>query len=344
MQNAPLLIDAAAGLYCPIGDFHIDPHTPVRSAVLTHAHSDHASRGHAQYLACRAGEAVYRYRLGAEANLQFVDYGERVTHNGVTISFHPAGHVLGSAQIRVEHQGEVWVASGDYKLTPDPTCAPFEPVRCHTFITEATFGLPLYRWPAPAQVMGDINAWWRDNREQGKVSLVLAYAFGKAQRVLAGVDASIGPLFTHGAVEPLNDAYRAQGVALPPTRYVGAIEKKSEFEGGLVIAPPSAQGTTWTRRFGKLSTGFASGWMLVRGARRRRALDRGFVLSDHADWPELLQAIESARAERVYVTHGYIDELVRWLNERGQFALPLKMNFHGEGEPPIENVAESMAV
>ena len=321
-----------SGLYCERGDFYIDPSLPVKKAILTHAHADHTYRGSENYLVPTEGELLSRIRLGDEAVIESMPYGETRTINGVKISFHPAGHVLGSSQIRVEHKGEIWVASGDYKLTPDATCAPFEFVRCHKFITEATFGLPIYRWTPTEIVFEQINEWWRRNRERGKVSLIGAYSLGKAQRVMNGVDRSIGKIFTHGAVERLTEAYRQLGVDLPETKYVGDVENKKDFAGSLVVAPPSAIGSNWVRHFGSHSTGFASGWMIVRGARRRKAVDRGFVLSDHADWGELQTAIRETHAETVFVTHGFIPELVRWLNENNINAKPLKTQYVGEEE------------
>lgn len=318
-----------AGLYCEAGDFHIDPWRPVPRAVITHAHSDHASFGHEHYLVARAGEHVIRRRLG-EVSLQALEYGEAIAVNGVRVSLHPAGHVLGSAQVRLERGGEVWVVSGDYKLQADPTCAAFEPVVCDTFITESTFGLPIYRWRAPAETFADVERWWRENQAVDRASVVYAYALGKAQRLLASVDASSGPIYTHGAVESLNAAYRAAGVALPPTQPVAATGRGHDFSRALVVAPPSAQGTPWLRRFGDYADAFASGWMQIRGIRRRRAVDRGFALSDHADWPGLLTAIEATRASRVYVTHGYSEPLVRWLSERGLDAQSLATRFTGE--------------
>lgn len=345
MKTTELITLTERGLYCEAGDFFIDPWQPVARAVVTHAHADHAYAGHQAYLVSRAGERLFRARLGDEAKIETVEYGETRSFNGVRVSLHPAGHVLGSAQVRVEWHGEVWVVSGDYKTVPDPTCAPFEPGRCHSLITEATFGLPIYRWPAPAQVANEINTWWRQNRERGKASLLLAYALGKAQRLLASVDASIGSIFTHGSVERLNEAYRQSGVALPPTTYAGAVTKKAEFAGALIVAPPSAWGTTWTRRFGPHSTAFASGWMRIRGTRRRKAVDQGFVLSDHADWAELQGAIEASEAEQVWVTHGYIAPLVRWLQEQGRDARSLKTLFRGEeAETAEEETADAEGV
>ena len=325
------------GLYCQRGDFYIDPWKPVKRAVVTHAHADHTYRGNEIYLVPKEGERLSRIRIDEGAAIETLPYGEVRTINGVSVSFHPAGHILGSAQARVEFGGEIWVVSGDYKLTPDPTCAPFEPVKCHHFITEATFGLPIYRWPRTEDVMDEINGWWRRNVERGKSSVIFAYSLGKSQRILKGIDASIGPIFTHGAVERLTQAYRESGVDLPPTTYAGSVTNKKEFVGSLVVAPPSAQQMVgWLRKFGSYSTAFASGWMMVRGARRQRAVDRGFVVSDHADWPELQTAIAAAEAETVYVTHGFSHEMVRWLREQGTNALELKTHFMGDDGADLE--------
>lgn len=335
MKRGSLISLTSRGLYCRQGDFYIDPWKPVDRAVLTHAHSDHAYRGNRKYLVAAEGAALARIRLEPDAKIESQKYGARRTINEVKVSFHPAGHILGSAQVRIEHKGEIWVVSGDYKLTPDPTCAAFETVKCHNFITEATFGLPIYRWPPPEQVFCEINQWWLRNRERGKASVIFAYSLGKAQRVLAGIDRSVGPIFTHGAVERLTQAYRQAGVDLAPTTYAGSVTNKKDFAGSLIVGPPSAQATTWLRRFGPQSTGFASGWMLVRGARRQRTVDRGFVLSDHADWPELNQAIRATGAETVYVTHGFSEEIVRWLNETGMHAIALKTQYVGDDAPEM---------
>jgi putative mRNA 3-end processing factor len=336
-----LVIQRPEGLYCPPGDFYVDPWRPVDRAVITHAHADHARTGHAHYLAARDAEHVLRARLG-RIDLQLAGYGEAVTINGVRVSLHPAGHVLGSAQVRLEHQGRVWVVSGDYKLGADPTCAPFEPVACETFITESTFGLPVYRWAPDAEVFAQVNGWWQANAAAGRASVLLCYAFGKAQRVLARVDASIGPIVVHGAVEPLNAAYRASGVMLPATQRLGDVTDKAALRCALVLAPPSAAGSPWMRRFGDYSDAFASGWMQLRGVRRRRALDRGFVLSDHADWPGLMQAIGATGAQRVIVTHGQIPIVVRWLAEQGLRAEAFATEYGDEAmEAATETAAEA---
>ncbi|MEK8091725.1 ligase-associated DNA damage response exonuclease [Methylocystis sp. IM3] len=331
-----LITATPQGLYCPQGDFHIDPWRPVARAVVTHGHSDHARRGSARYLCHRDCAPILLRRLG-DISIETLDYGERIEINGVAVSLHPAGHVLGSAQVRVECGGEVWVASGDYKTEPDGVSAPFEPVRCHVFITESTFGLPIYRWRPQHEIMADVNAWWRENAEAGRASVMFAYGLGKAQRLLAHVDPAIGPIVAHGAVEPINDIYRRQGVALPPTRLVSQMSGKDAFARALVIAPPSTAGTAWTRRFGEYSDAFASGWMQIRGNRRRRGFDQGFPLSDHADWPGLLAAIKATGAARIHVTHGAAGALTRYLRETG---LDARMMHTEYGEEEAESAAD----
>jgi putative mRNA 3-end processing factor len=318
-----------SGLYCDAGDFFIDPWRPVARAVVTHAHSDHLTSGCGSYLVSERGVGVSRERLGQwKDRVEGIPFGESRTINGVRVSLHPAGHILGSAQIRLELDGEVWVASGDYKTDPDPTCDAWEPVRCHTFITESTFGLPIYRWPSPRAVFAGVNGWWRENVAAGRVSLLFGYGLGKAQRLLAGLDPSIGPILVHGAVERMTTLYRQAGIDLPPTEYATAA--RGAASGAMIVAPPSADASAWARKFGAQSTAFASGWMLVRGARRRRSVDRGFTLSDHVDWPQLLSAISATGAERVLVTHGFTGPVVRWLRDHGLRADALATRYEGE--------------
>jgi putative mRNA 3-end processing factor len=330
LHDSPLLTLTDAGLYCPQGDFFIDPWGPAAKAIITHAHADHARRGMGGYLAASPGLGVLRRRLGPEAVIDSLDYGAAIDINGVHLSLHPAGHILGSAQVRLERNGEVWGVSGDYKTAADPTCAPFEPIRCHTFVTESTFGLPIYRWPSHDLIREEIHNWWRENQEEGRASVLFAYALGKAQRVLANLDPALGPIFGHGAVENMNQEYRAAGVPLPPTTLVSDAVDKTAWPRALIIAPPSAQRSLWLRRFGDHATAFVSGWMLIRGARRRRVVERGFVLSDHADWDGLLSAITATGAQRVFVTHGQIVPLVNLLRERGLEAFGLQTQFEGE--------------
>ncbi|MEM9032479.1 MAG: ligase-associated DNA damage response exonuclease [Pseudomonadota bacterium] len=328
-MTEPVLSVTGQGLYCAAGDFHIDPWRPVERALITHGHADHARAGHHRYLATNAALPVMHHRLGAISS-EGIEFGEARSIGSAKVSFHPAGHVPGSAQIRVEVGGEVWVVSGDYKTEPDGLSEPFEPVRCHTFISECTFGLPVFNWRSQDAVAAEINAWWTANGRAGKISVLGAYSLGKAQRLLASLDPSNGPILTHGAVEGTNRVMRDQGLNLPVTIPVTPETRGSEYPGALILAPPSALGTSWMRRFGTVSTAFASGWMALRGVRRRRAADRGFVLSDHADWRGLNAAIAETGAERVLVTHGYTAPFAKWLGERGYDAGVLATEFEGE--------------
>ena len=326
----PLIQVTPQGLYCESGDFYIDPWAPVDRCVISHAHSDHAQPGSRSYLTSLPGELILRSRLGPDAAVEAIAYGERIKLKDVHVSLHPAGHILGSSQVRIERDGEVWVLSSDYKTQSDRTCEPFELQRCHTFITESTFGLPIFRWRPAQEVIDEINSWWRANASAGKCSVLFGYALGKAQRILAYLDESIGPIYLHGAIERLTQCYREAGIELPRTTYVGEIAKGTKFGGSIVLAPPSAQNSVWMRQFGSVSTAFASGWMRIRGTRRRKSVDRGFVLSDHADWHELNDVIRATGAERILVTHGYSSEMVQWLRESGFDAEALATHFEGE--------------
>jgi putative mRNA 3-end processing factor len=324
-----LLTFTQNGIYCPPADVYIDPWRPVKKALVTHGHSDHSRWGHEKYLAHHDSVPIIKHRLG-EINIMGVEYGEFIKVNDVNFSFHPAGHIPGSAQVRVEYKGEVWVVSGDYKLEDDGFSVPFEPVRCHTFITECTFGLPVFRWKPQEEVMASINDWWKNNREKNLTSVLIAYSLGKAQRLINHLDPSIGTIYTHGAIENMNEVIRVMGKSLGTTKRVTADLKKEDFRGALVLAPPSAIGSTWMRKFQPFSLGIASGWMALRGTRRRRAADRGFVLSDHADWDGLNQAIKDTGAERIITTHGYTEIFTNWLKEQGYVAITEKTTFEGE--------------
>ncbi|HWD17678.1 MAG TPA: ligase-associated DNA damage response exonuclease [Verrucomicrobiae bacterium] len=327
-----LLQTTERGIYCPAGDFYIDPWRPVDRAVITHGHSDHARAGSRQYLTEESGRGVLRARLGPEAVIETVRYGESLTRDGVRVSLHPAGHILGSAQVRIERAGEIAVVSGDYKVEADGLCAPFEAVRCHTFVTESTFGLPIYRWRPQAEIFREINDWWRENQSQERTSVLFCYSLGKAQRLLHGLDGALGPIFLHGAAESMTVAYEEAGVTFPAWSKPDVALAKNSAGRAMVLAPMSADNTPWLRKFGDVSTAFASGWMTIRGARRRRSLDRGFVLSDHADWRGLLEAIDATGAEDVWVTHGYTAPVVRWLQEHGRRATAVETRFAAEGE------------
>ncbi len=358
-SGSDLLISTDDGLYCPEGGFHIDPWKVVERAVVTHAHSDHVTAGCGSYLCSTSGRRVLRERLGKEATISGEDFGTMIRMRGVRVSLHPAGHILGSAQVRVERRvangggvrkGEVWVFSGDYKIESDLTCQAFEPVPCDVFITESTFGLPIYRWGRTSDEFGRVNAWWRANAAQERTSVLFAYALGKAQRLLAGIDPAIGPIAVHGAIDRFNKAYRDEGVSLPDAPHAIG-ETVSLVRGrGLLIAPPSALGSPWIRKFASTEQGFsaavASGWMQVRGTRRRKAVDRGFVVSDHADWPGLLQAIKATGATRVGITHGYVRQFAQWLSESGYdtFALPTRYEGEREDDGAGSNLGEQESV
>ncbi len=330
-MSEPVLTFTDRGIYCPAADVYIDPWRPVDRALITHGHADHARAGMGHYLCTDTAAPVIRHRLG-EIDVQTVGFGEPLSLGGARVSFHPAGHVPGSAQIRVEVGGEVWVVSGDYKLDADGVSEPFEPVRCDAFITECTFGLPVFNWAPPDEVARDINGWWARNAAAGRYSICGAYSLGKAQRILAALDPSIGPILTHGAIEGTNEVLRGQGIALPETQRVTPETDFKAMKGAFVLAPPSALGSTWAGRFRPASTAFASGWMALRGVRRRRAADRGFVMSDHADWAGLNRAIRETGAERVFVTHGYTSVFQRWLAEQGYDAGVVETEFDADDD------------
>jgi putative mRNA 3-end processing factor len=327
-----MLEETAAGLYCPGGDFHIDPWHPVRRAIITHAHGDHARPGSAAYLCVAPCAPLLARRFGSDATIESLRYGQRVTIGSVDLSFHPAGHVLGSAQIRLESASGVWVLSGDYKRAPDPTCEPFEPIACQTFISESTFGLPIYRWDATEDVVTEILQWWKVNQDRGLTSVLFCYTLGKAQRLLAELGRMVDtPVYVHGMMMPMIDVYRERGIAMLPTLPLIEKPRGTSFAGQLVLAPLSARGTPWMRRLGEISDAFVSGLMRVRGVRRQRAFDRGFVLSDHADWPAILQTISETGATRVLTTHGHAEALARFL--KGQDVESNVIRTAWEGEP-----------
>jgi putative mRNA 3-end processing factor len=326
-----VLVETPVGLYCPDGDFYIDPWAPVARAVITHAHGDHARAGSAAYLCASDCAPLLARRLGQSTLIEPHPYGSRVTLGDVRLSFHPAGHILGSAQVCIEGSQGVWVASGDFKRAPDPTCQQFEPIRCDTFVTESTFGLPIYCWDSTDSVMQDIVSWWDDNRARGLTSVLFCYTLGKAQRLLAELRRFVDrPVLVHGKMLQMIEAYRAAGVKLADTSALIERPKGASTAGELVLAPLSARGTPWMRRLGDHSDAFASGLMRVRGVRRQRAFDRGFVLSDHADWPSLLHTIAESGAERVLVTHGHAEPLARYLAEQGVESGIIRTAWEGE--------------
>ena len=337
---AELLECTPRGLYCPAGDFYVDPWDKVDYAILTHAHADHARWGCKRYLAAKSCESLLRVRLSNQIDLQTLSYGEPLRINDALVSLHPAGHILGSAQVRIEVAGKVALITGDYKLQADPTCVAWEPVRCDLMVTESTFGLPVFRWPETPSVIRELIGWWHENQSQGRTSLLLAYSVGKAQRVLAEVLNACGldvaqKIAVHGAMLGPNRAYRAAGVELPEFPSAASLSSDHDWSQSLVIGPPSSPSTGWVKRFSNPSLAMASGWMAIRGTRRRRSVDRGFVLSDHVDWPDLLTAIDTCQPEQVWVTHGFSEVVSRYLSERGMAAEVLQTRFAGEESEPV---------
>ena len=329
MTNKGLLVHTALGLYCPKADVYLDPWKPVKKAILSHGHADHARWGSSSYLCTPTAAPVIKYRLG-DINLETLPFGEEKLINGVSFLFHPAGHVLGSAQIKVSYKGEMVVFSGDYKTANDGFSEAFEPVKCHTFITESTFGLPVYHWQDQKWVFNEMEEWCKNNRNNGQLSILYGYSLGKAQRILQGLPESVGPIFTHSTIEAVLNVMRNQGVSLKNTIPVNEHLTRADLVSGVIIAPPAVQNSNWLKKFEPIRNGVVSGWMALRGARRRRNADKGFVLSDHADWEGLNEAISLTGAENVFVTHGYTDILSKWLIDKGLNAHPLETNFEGD--------------
>ncbi|RTY87522.1 ligase-associated DNA damage response exonuclease [Flavobacterium sp. GT3R68] len=314
-MKIPLLAFNDKGIYCQQADVYLDPWRPVTNAIISHGHADHSRWGHKNYITHHTNVPIIRHRLG-EINVTGKDWNETFVINNVKFSLHPAGHIIGSAQIRVEHKDEVWVFTGDYKTEDDGIAVPYEVVKCNAFITECTFGLPAFKWQPQAEVMEDINNWWMENKAEGKTSVLFGYSLGKAQRLLKYLNPEIGTIFTHGAIENMTEVIRPM-VDLPPTVRITKETKKDAFTGNMVLAPPSAHGSIWIRKMTPFVTGSASGWMAFRGGRRRRAIDKGFVLSDHCDWYGLLDSIKATGAEKIICTHGYTDILSKYLIELG---------------------------
>lgn len=318
------------GIYCPQADVYIDPWRPVAKAIITHAHSDHARWGMKHYLCHEKSKKILLYRLGNDISIETKKYNDPFSINGVTFSLHPAGHVIGSSQIRVEYKGEVWVVSGDYKTENDGISDTFEPVKCNTFITECTFGLPIYDWQNQQNVFAEMITWIKQNEHEGINSVIFAYALGKAQRIIQNLYPEISEIYTHGAIENTNRVIRESGIQIAPTILINKDTDLKKLKGKTIIAPPSAQDSPWLRKLEPYKTAMASGWMALRGARRRRNIDKGFVLSDHADWKGLNNAIKNTACETVIATHGYTEIFSKWLREIGYNAITEKTQFEGE--------------
>lgn len=319
------------GLYCALGDFYIDPWEKVQTAVITHGHGDHAHWGMGEYIAVKESEHILRKRIG-DAKTTLHAYGEVFRMGEVDVSFHPAGHILGSSQVRIQYKDEIWVFTGDFKRDLDLTCKPFEVVPCDVFISEATFSLPVYRWPDFRQEMKQVYEWWMKNREEGFNSVLCCYALGKAQRIIAGLrELTDEPIWVHGTVDELNQSYAKTGLSWPNVHKV-PLESKEKFKGAMILCPPSALGSSWNKRLSPKKVAFASGWMRLRGNRRRKGYERGFVISDHADWPSLIRTVKETGCRKVYFTHGNTDAIVKYLREEGLSAYDLKMPYDSDGE------------
>ena len=331
----PLIEFTDCGLFCRQGNFYIDPWKPVDRAVITHAHSDHARPGSHHYLCHPFSKPILELRLGINS-YQCLEWHDKLFINGVQLSLHPAGHIIGSSQVRLEYNGEVWVISGDYKLEDDGVSGRFEPVRCNTFISESTFGLPIYHWKPQQYLFDCMIEWINKNKEKGKTSVLIAYSLGKAQRVLQGLKDTAQPVFVHGAIWNLHQVLSQAGWTLPLVHRITPETPKNLLAGSVVIAPPGAEGSPWMKRFYPYAVGVCSGWMQVRGNVRRKNVDAGFALSDHADWEGLLTAVKATGAEKVFVTHGFQAAFSRYLNEIGIEAAEVKTEYGGEEEETLE--------
>ncbi|WP_127845970.1 ligase-associated DNA damage response exonuclease [Psychroflexus aestuariivivens] len=327
-MKTPLLAFNQNGIYCAVADVYIDPWKRVDKAIITHGHADHSRWGNKKYITHHHNIPIMKHRLG-DIDVGGKNYGETFTINNVKFSLHPAGHIVGSSQVRVEYKGEVWVCSGDYKTEDDGVSTPFEPIKCHTFITECTFGLPAFKWKSQTEVMSEINNWWKENKTEERTSVLFGYSLGKAQRLLKHLDTDIGEIYTHGAIENMTDVLRLM-IDFPSTKLITKETTKKELNGNLVLAPPSAHGSTWIRKMVPFVTASASGWMTFRSARRRRAIDKGFVMSDHCDWDGLLSSIKATKCEKVICTHGYTEIFSKYLREIGYDARTEATQYEGE--------------
>lgn len=342
MNQMALISFTNKGIYCKAGDFYIDPWRPVKLAVTTHGHADHVKWGNAAYLCHELTKPVLDQRLGTDLKVETLPYGKEISINGVKLSLFPAGHVIGSAQIRLEHKGEVCVVSGDYKTEYDGISTAFEPVKCHTFVSESTFGLPIYKWQAQHIIFDQIREWISGNHDRGKTSVLVAYSLGKAQRLIRGL-AGYDEIYVHNSIANLNERFREAGVALPETIRISAETRKEDLQNGIVIVPPALAEGRWIKNLHHAATGVCSGWMQVRAGRRWRNADAGFALSDHADWPGLLSAIKATGAEKVYVTHGYTATFSKYLNEIGIASEEVKTQYGNEEEEENIPVQEGIA-
>ncbi|PZP48867.1 MAG: ligase-associated DNA damage response exonuclease [Pseudopedobacter saltans] len=331
MDKYDLLDFRSEGIYCPIGKFYIDPWKPVDLAVITHGHADHAKWGMKKYLCHQFTAPILRSRISPDIQIETLDYHQTIYINGVKLSLHPAGHIIGSAQIRLEYKGKVVVVSGDYKLQNDGITTPFESVKCHEFITESTFGLPIYNWLSIEQQNEQLRQWVLHNQQIGKTSVFIGYSLGKSQRIMKALE-GMGDIFVHYSITTLNEAYESVGIDLPAWQPVDLRENVKHLDQQIVLLPPALFDSKVIKKIPNASEAICSGWMQVRGARRWRSADAGFAISDHADWQDLLTAVKATGAEKVYVTHGQTAIFSKYLNEIGIHAVELHTEFGNEEE------------
>lgn len=326
------------GIYCIPGKFYLDPWFPVECAVISHGHADHARWGNKHYLCHHDSKAILKHRIGQDISIESIGYNDPKNINGVEVRFFPAGHIIGSAQIRLEYKGYVIVFSGDYKTQPDYISAPYEPVKCHEFITESTFGLPIYKWKSEDQLRDELHHWIRQNQQNNRTSVFIGYSLGKAQRIMKLVE-NTDQVFVHSAIHNLNNAIHSSGIDLPETHLLEPDFDKKLVENKVVILPPALLDSRLLKRIPNAATAICSGWMQIRGNRRWRAVDAGFSVSDHADWDGLISAVKATEAEKVYVTHGSQATFSKYLNEIGIEAEEVKTEY---GENELETKEESI--
>ena len=330
------------GIYCIPGKFYLDPWFPVEKAIISHGHADHAKWGMKHYLCHDDSKAILKHRIGPEISIESLPYNKAQTINGVKVSFHPAGHIIGSAQIRLEHKGHVVVFSGDYKVKDDYLTTAFEPVKCHEFITESTFGLPIYNWQKEEVLQKKMQDWVVNNQSMNRTSVFIGYSLGKAQRIMKLME-GVSDIYVHSAIHNINEAILSSGINLPKTKRWSLEVDKKEIQNKIVIVPPALIGSNMIKKIPNGATAICSGWMQIRGNRRWQSVDAGFPISDHADWNGLISAVKATGAEKVYVTHGSQATFSKYLNEIGIASAEVKTEYGTGEDDQSENPQNKLA-